>query len=50
MNQTQKSSLSKAHYEAPKIDFIQILCNDIITASKPGDENQGEWDPQSIDL
>ena len=49
MNILQQNALSKPRYEVPKIEMVQFFCVDIITTSGMGDENQGEWDPQSMD-
>ena len=48
MKQTKPVQIidSKSVYEAPKIELIRFSGVDIITASRPGDSNQGEWDPQ----
>lgn len=35
-----------AAYEKPKLEVIQFFSTDIMLAS--GDEDQGEWDPQTI--
>ena len=42
-------SQQKLVYEAPKINIIQFSNLDIITTSGNFDNNQGEWDPQTID-
>lgn len=36
----------KSVYQKPKIEMIRFSGADIITASRPGDANQGEWDLQ----
>lgn len=38
----------KKQYKPPLVELIWFECTDIITTSG-GDENQGEWDPQTID-
>ena len=50
MNNSQLITKPKTNYENPFIAIIQFSCADIITTSKNGDPNQGEWDPQSIEL
>lgn len=47
MKHDQQFISSKAKYNLPKIEIIRFFSSDIIASSKsPGDENQGEWDPQ----
>ena len=48
MNTIQQITKPKIAYEIPTIDIIQFYCVDVITTSGVGDENQGEWDPQTI--
>lgn len=45
----KNSIIPKAEYEEPKMEIICFSHDDVITTSSNGDENQGEWDPQSID-
>lgn len=48
MKQTENAQVVglRSAYEKPKIEMIRFVGADIITASRPGDSNQGEWDPQ----
>ena len=46
----QQNFVRKMMYEDPKIDVVQISCADIITTSGNSDDNQGEWDPQTVVL
>ncbi|MBQ7322313.1 MAG: hypothetical protein IJW99_09465 [Clostridia bacterium] len=39
----------KNTYEQPEMEVICFTIEDIITTSTPGDENQGDWDPQNMD-
>ena len=50
MNNTQPIAKIKTNYEIPTIDIIRFFSEDIITTSRNGDPNQGEWDPQVIDI
>ncbi|MBQ7322310.1 MAG: hypothetical protein IJW99_09450 [Clostridia bacterium] len=45
---TQNEGLKKT-YEHPEMETIYFTVEDIITTSTPGDENQGDWDPQDLE-
>ena len=50
MTKKHQRTTQKENYEIPTIDIIKISREDVITTSGKGDENQGKWDPQSIDV
>lgn len=37
-----------AEYEHPQMELVLFSTTDIIVTSGGGDENEGEWDPQSL--
>ena len=49
MKNSQPITKLKTIYEVPTIDIIKNSYVDVITTSGNRDENQGEWDPQTID-
>ena len=46
----------KSTYQSPAADLILFATEDVLDASSPGgssggkDENQGEWDPQIVNV
>lgn len=42
--------MKKITYERPQIELVKFESEDIITASGLGNENIGEWDPQSYTI
>lgn len=49
MKKTNSVTLNNL-YETPSLDIITLSSSDIITASGPNDDNQGDWDPQGYSV
>lgn len=47
-SKSYQSSTFKVMYEYPRADIVRFSCADIIAQSP--DTNQGEWDPQAINV
>ena len=48
MEKKQQNPQAKNNYNSPNIDIFPFLYADIIITSANGDQNQGEWDSQTI--
>lgn len=42
----KQNTIQKTGFEIPSMEIRRFECEDIITTSVIGDEDQGEWDPQ----
>jgi len=49
-NQITGAWQEKVVYEQPIIKIVEYQDKSVITSSGNKDENQGEWDPQSLSL
>ena len=50
LSQESQPIVFKMTYVKPEMEVIGFSCEDIMTTSGNGDDNQGEWDPQNLDI